>query len=364
MAKQWLAAVAAALWLAAGQAGAQGTLNIYNWNDYVSQEALDRFQRETGIAVRYDTYDSNETLDAKLRAGRSGYDLVVPTASPFFAQQIPAKLYREFDRAKLPNYRNLDPAVMRELDRFDPGNRFGVPHLSSTTGIGYNAERVSRIMADAPVFSLRMIFDPEIAKRFQSCGIVALDSPTDVFPAALSYLGLDPDSKDPAHLTRATELLMRIRPFVRKWHSSEYINDLANGDACVAFGYSGDIKQAAARAAEAKRANVRVEFAIPQEGALLSHDLWAIPADARNVDAAHKFVDFMLRPEIAALNSDAVGYPNAVPASKALVRPQIRDDPTVFVPAEIRAKLYTITPAARDYERLRTRAWSRVTTGR
>ena len=275
--------VAGLLLLAAGAAQAQNTLNIYNWNDYVSPQALERFERETGIRVRYDTYDSNETLDAKLRAGRSGYDLVVPTASPFLALQLAARLYQPFDRAKLSNFANLDPQVMRDLSRADPGNRFAIPHMSSLTGIGYNAERVGRVMADAPVFSLRMVFDPEIARRFQSCGLVMLDSPTDVFPAALAYLGLDPDSKDPAHLVRATELLMRIRPFVRKWHGSEYINDLANGDACVAFGYSGDIKQAAARAREAKRANVRVEFAIPQEGALLAHDVWAIPADARAI---------------------------------------------------------------------------------
>jgi len=361
--KRWILGGLLALAACAAQAQTT-TLNIYNWNDYVSPQALERFTRETGIRVRYDTYDSNETLDAKLRAGRSGYDLVVPTASPFLALQVPARLFQPFDRAKLSNYAGLDPQVMRELERADPGNRFAVPHMSSLTGIGYNAERVLRTMADAPVFSLRMVFDPEIARRFQSCGIVMLDSPTDVFPAALAYLGLDPDSKDPAHLARATEMLMRIRPFVRKWHGSEYINDLANGDACVAFGYSGDIKQAAARSREARRANVRVEFAIPQEGALLAHDVWAIPADARNADAAHRFVDFMLRPEIAALNTEAVGYPSAVPAARALVRAELRDDPTVFVPGEIRAKLYTITPASREYERQRTRAWTRVTTGR
>jgi putrescine transport system substrate-binding protein len=364
MRKGWIAGLAVAAVFAAGQAHAQGTLNIYNWNDYVAPDALERFQKETGIKVVYDTYDSNETLDAKLRAGKSGYDLVVPTASPFLAQQIPAKLYREFDRAKLPNFKNIDPAVLKQLDRSDPGNRFAVPHLASTTGIGYNIERIGRIMADAPVYSLRMFFDPDIVKRFQSCGVVMLDSPTDVFPAALAYLKLDPDSKSPDDLKRATDLVLRIRPYVRKWHSSEYINDLANGDACLAFGYSGDIKQAAARAVEAKKRDVRIEYAIPQEGSLLSNDVWAIPADARNVDAAHKFVDFMLRPEIAALNSDAVGYPNPVPASRALVRPEVRDDPTVFMPEEVRARLYTITPAARDYERLRTRAWTRVTAGR
>ncbi|MBI1243682.1 MAG: extracellular solute-binding protein [Alphaproteobacteria bacterium] len=364
MRKGWIAGLTVVAAFAATEVRAQGTLNIYNWNDYVSQEALDRFQKETGIKVVYDTYDSNETLDAKLRAGRSGYDLVVPTASPFLAQQIPAHLYQPFDRAKLPNFKNIDPVVLKQLERADPGNRYGIPHLASTTGIGYNIERISRIMADAPVYSLRMIFDPEIIKRFQSCGVVILDSPTDVFPAALAYLNLDPDSKSPENLKKATDLVMKIRPYVRKWHSSEYINDLANGDACLVFGYSGDIKQAAARAVEAKKREVRIEYAIPQEGAQLANDVWAIPADARNVDAAHRFVDFMLRPEIAALNSDAVGYPNAVPASRRLVRPEVRDDPTVFVPDEIRARLYTITPAKLDYERLRTRAWTRVTAGR
>jgi len=350
--------------LAAAPVAAQGTLNVYNWNDYIAPDALKKFTAETGIRVRYDTYDSNETLDAKLRAGRSGYDLVVPSASPFVALQIPAKLYRELDKSKIPNLAGVDPRVLADVAKADPGNKFVVPHLSSTTGIGYNAERVGRVMADAPVYSLRMIFDPEIAQRFRACGIVVLDSPTDVFPAALRYLGLDPDSKSIDDLNKATEMLMRIRPFVRKWHSSEYINDLANGDACVVFGYSGDIKQAAARAVEAKRAGVRVEYAIPQEGSLFTHDVWAIPADARNVDAAHRFIDFMLRPEIAAMNADFVGYPTPVTAARPLVPEPMRSDPTVFMPDEVRARLYTITPAARDYERARTRAWSRVTSGR
>ena len=363
MRNSWFVALLLAL-ASAFPAAAQTTLNVYNWNDYIAPEALRLFTRETGIRVRYDTYDSNETLDAKLRAGRSGYDLVVPSASPFFAQQIPARLFRELDRARLSNWNGLDPRTMRDLERYDPGNRFGVPHLSSTTGIGYNAERVGRIMADAPVFSLRMIFDPEIAARFRACGIVILDSPTDVFPAALRYLNLDPDSKSIEDLNRATELLLRIRPFVRKWHSSEYINDLANGDACVAFGYSGDIKQAASRAQEARRPGVRIEYAIPQEGALLTHDVWAIPADARNVEAAHRFVDFMLRPDIAAMNAAFVGYPTPVTAARPLVPEPMRSDPTVFMPEEVRARLYTITPANREYERARTRAWSRVTSGR
>ena len=347
----------------AGSAAAQGVLNIYNWNDYIDEQTLRKFEAETGIKVNYDLYDNNEILDAKLRAGRSGYDLVVPSASPFLAQQIPAGLYRKIDRSKLSNWRNLDPEIMRQLETYDPGNQYAAPWMWGTTGIGYNAERVLKIMPDAPVYSLRILFDPAVVARFKSCGVVILDSPTDVIPAALTYLGLNPDSKSADDLARATDLLTKIRPFVRKWQSSEYINDLANGDICLAFGFSGDIKQAASRAAEADR-GVRVEYAIPAEGALMWTDTWAIPADAGNVDNAHRFIDFVLRPEIAAANTNFIGYANAVPASLAGVDAAIKGDPTIYPPPEVRRRLYTITPADRVYERQRTRAWTRITTGR
>ncbi len=344
-------------------AGAQTRLNIYNWNDYIAEETLRKFEAETGIKVTYDVYDSNEVLDAKLRAGRSGYDLVVPTASPFLAQQIPAKLYRPIDKSKLANYANLDPGLMKQLENYDAGNRHAVPWMWGTTGIGYNAEKVMRIMPDAPVYSLRMLFDPEIVSKFQRCGVVILDSPTDVIPAALAYLGRNPDSHDPRDLEAAVDMFSKMRRFVRRWHSSEYINDLANGDACLVFGYSGDIKQAASRAEEADK-GVRVEYAIPQEGALVWTDTWAIPADARNVEAAHRFLDFVLRPEIAALNSSFIGYANGVPKSLPMIEPEVRNDPTIYPPDELRRRFYTISAPDRAYERLRTRAWTRITTGR
>lgn len=354
---------AAMLALLGGEADAQGVLNIYNWNDYIDEKTIERFEAETGIKVRYDVYDSNEVLDAKLRAGRSGYDLVVPSASPFLALQIPAKLYQPLDRAKLPNYRNLDPALMKQLERYDPGNQYAIPWMWGTTGIGYNAERVLRIMPDAPVYSLRMIFDPAIVSRFKSCGVIILDSPTDVIPAALKYLGRDPDSKSADDLAAATDVLMKIRPSVRRWQSSEYINALANGDACLVFGFSGDIKQAARRAAEAGN-GVRVEYSIPSEGALVWTDTWAIPADAANVENAHRFLDFVMRPDIAALNTNYIGYANAIPASLEKVDPEIKGDPTIYPPEEVRQRFYTITPADRAYERQRNRAWTRITTGR
>ena len=217
-------------------------------------------------------------------------------------------------------------------------------------------------MPDAPVHSLKVLFDPAVVSRFRGCGVTMLDSPTDVVPAALAYLGRDPDSQSAESLQAATDALAKIRANVRKWDSADYINALANGDTCLVLGYSGDVKQAARRAAEARR-GVRIEFAIPAEGAQLAVDAWAIPVDARNVANAHRFLDFVLRPEIAALNTNAIGYANAVPASLPMVDPAIRNDPAVYPPEEIRARLYTISPATRAYERQRTRAWTRITTG-
>ena len=356
-------AAAIAAWLGAAPAAAQQTLNVYNWNDYIDDKTIERFEAETGIKVRYDVYDSNEVLDAKLRAGRSGYDLVVPTASPFLAQQIPGKLYQPLQRDKLTNYGNLDPELMAQLAKYDPGNRHAIPWMWGTTGIGYNAERVLRTMSNAPVYSLAILFDPAIVSKFKSCGVVILDSPTDVVPAALAYLGRNPDSHSDEDLEAAAKVLQAIRPYVRRWHSSEYINDLANGDACLTFGYSGDIKQAASRAKEAGKP-FTVEYAIPQEGALVWIDAWAIPADARNVDAAHRFLDFVLRPEIAALNSNFIGYANAVPGSRDQLEAAVRQDPTIYPPEEFRKRFYTISAPDRAYERRRTRAWTRITTGR
>ncbi|MBV8536316.1 MAG: polyamine ABC transporter substrate-binding protein [Alphaproteobacteria bacterium] len=357
-------AALALMWIVGAPAQSQtgGSLNIYNWNDYINDETLRRFEAETGVKIRYDLYDANETLDAKLRAGHSGYDLVVPTASPFLALQVKAKLYRPLDKAMLKNYGNLDPQLMQQLTADDPGNQHAIPWMWGTLGIGYNSALIPKLMPGAPVNSLKMLFDPAVVAKFKSCGVVILDSPTDVFPAVLSYLGRAPDSKKKEDLDAATDALMKIRPFVRKFHSSEYINDLANGDACLAFGFSGDIKQAAKRAVEAHK-DYKVVYSIPQEGSQVWIDTWAIPADAEHVDAARLFLDFVLRPDIAALNSNKIGYANGVPASRPLIDPAIRDDPTIYPPDEVRLRLYTISPPDRAFERVRTRAWTRVTTG-
>ena len=247
---------------------AQGSVNVYNWSDYIAENELKAFTKDTGIRVNYTTYDSNEILDAKLRTGRSGYDVVVPTASPFLVRQLSAGLFQPLNRTKLKNWGNLDPEIMAALAKYDPGNVHAIPWMWGTTGIGYNVAEIKKRMPDAPVDSLRMIFDPAVVAKFKDCGVMMLDSATDVFPAALKYLGLDPDSKSPDDLMRAVEVLKAVRPFIRKFHSSEYLNALAGGNICLAFGYSGDVFQARNRAAMAKDKQ-DIAYAIPKEGSLL-----------------------------------------------------------------------------------------------
>ena len=248
-----IALTGCALFAAGGLAHAQSkVVNVYNWSDYIAEDTIANFEKETGIKVVYDVYDSNDILETKLLAGKTGYDVVVPTNN-YLARLIQAGVLGKLDKAKLPNLQYMDKELMARMANYDPGNEHAVIYLWGTTGIGYNTRSLMRAMPDAPVYSLRMIFDPAIVSRFRSCGVIVLDSPTDVFPAALAYLGLDPDSKNPADLEKATAALQAIRPFVRRWHSSDYINALASGDACLAFGFSGDVKQAARRAAESRQ---------------------------------------------------------------------------------------------------------------
>jgi putrescine transport system substrate-binding protein len=348
---------------AASPALAQKQVNVYNWSDYIAEDQLKAFSQQTGIKVNYTTYDSNEILDAKLRAGRSGYDVVVPTASPFLVRQLAAKLYQPLDKTKLKNYGNLDPKIMAELAKYDPGNTHAIPWMWGTIGIGYNVPEIKKRMVNAPVDSLAMVFDPAIVSRFMDCGVMMLDSPTDVFPAALKYLALDPDSKDPAELKRAAEVLKAIRPFVRKFHSSEYINALAAGDICLAFGYSGDILQARDRAAKAARKQ-EIAYGLPKEGAMLWIDAAAIPKDAPDPVEAHRFLDFMMEPKVAADSSTLTGYANANVPATALLDRAITGNPWIYPPAEARAKLYTITAANAEQTRERTRLWTAIKTGR
>ncbi len=345
------------------QLAAQGQVNVYNWSDYIAEDQLKAFAKDSGIRVNYTTYDSNEILDAKLRTGKSGYDIVVPTASPFFVRQLAAGIYQPLDKSKLKNWGNLDPDIMGALAKYDPGNAHAVPWMWGTTGIGYNVAEIRKRMPDAPVDSLRMIFDPAVVAKFKDCGVMMLDSATDVLPAALKYLGLDPDSKKTEDLTKAADVVKAVRPFVRKFHSSEYINALAGGNICLAFGFSGDIFQARDRAAKA-RDKQEIAYAIPKEGSLLWIDVAAIPKDAPNPANALRFLDFMLDPRVAAASSEITGYANANKAAFALLPKEISANPLIYPPAEVRAKFYTITAGTADQVRERTRLWTNVKTGR
>jgi putrescine transport system substrate-binding protein len=356
--------IAAALSAAPPAAGGDSRLNVYNWSDYIAPGTIPKFEAESRIKVTYDVYDGNEVLEAKLLTGRSGYDVVVPSASPFMARQIAAKVYRMLDKQRLPNWQNLDPQILELVATADPGNQYGVPYLWSHTGIGYNEVQLRVALGEgASTDTLALIFDPTVASKLASCGISLLDTPQEVFPAALAYLGLDPKSRNLGDLDRAFGVLEKIRPYIRKFHSSQYINDLANGDLCVALGYSGDVVQARNRAREAGN-NVAVAFRVPKERAMMSVDMLGIPADAPHPENALRFIDYLLRPAVIADITNAVTYPNPNLLATVLVKPEIRDDPAVYPPEDVRRRFYIDAPAPADYERARTRAWTRLKSGR
>lgn len=338
------------------------TVHIYNWSDYIGETTLEDFQRETGIKPVYDVFDSNETLEGKLLAGGSGYDVVVPS-NHFLGKQIRAGAFQKLDKSKLSNWDNLDPALLKQLQKNDPGNAHAVPYLWGTNGIGYNVEKVRAALGVERIDSWAAVFEPANIEKLASCGVAFLDSPDEMFPAMLAYLGLNPNSENPADYQKAEEKLLAVRPHVRYFHSSKYVSDLANGNICVAVGYSGDIFQAAARAEEAGN-GVEIAYAIPSEGANLWFDMLAIPVDARNVDEAHAFIDYLLRPEVIAAVSDYVGYANPNPAAGALMDQDVRNDPSVYPPQAVLDRLYVSAELPRDIQRLMTRSWTRVKTGR
>ena len=347
-------------------------LHVYNWSDYIAPDTITNFTKETGIIVTYDVYDGNEVLEAKLLAGHSGYDVVVPSASPFLARQITAGAYLPLDKAKLPNLENLDPHMLALVAIADPGNRYGVPYLWSVTGLGFNPAMLSRALGPPPEApsdaqgvprdSLALVFDPDIAARLDRSGIEIIDTPQEVMPAALTYLGINHGSRDPAALDHAAALLERVRPYIRRFHSSQYINDLAAGDICIALGYSGDVIQARNRAREAG-SPVEIAFRVPREGSMMATDMLAIPKDAPHPDNAHRFINYILRPDVIARITDTVSYPNPNLAATALVDPEIREDPGIYPPPSVMQRLYLDEPVPRAYEKLRTRVWNRIKTG-
>jgi putrescine transport system substrate-binding protein len=343
-------------------AGEEQVVNVYNWSDYIDPAMLEKFTAETGIKVNYDVFDSNEVLETKLLAGNTGYDVVVPTAS-FLERQIKAGVFRKLDRSKLPNWSNLDPEILQRVALHDPGNEHAVVHMWGTDGIGYNESKIKAIMRDAPVDSMNIVFDPKIISKFKDCGVSVLDAPSDVVSVALAFLGKDPNSQDPADLKLVEERLMAIRPYIRMIHSSQYIDALANGEICLAFGWSGDVLQARDRAEEAGQGNV-IKYAVPKEGTIIWFDMYAIPADAPHPDTAHAFINFMMTPEVAAANSNFVNFATGNAASLPLVDEAVRNDPGIYPPPEVMAKLFPDLSETDEYTRLLNRTWTRFTTGK
>ncbi|MFL6805817.1 MAG: polyamine ABC transporter substrate-binding protein [Xanthobacteraceae bacterium] len=359
------AALATALVLfAANVAQAQQKrVNFYNWSDYIDPAVLKDFTRETGIEVTYDTFDANEILETKLLAGKSGYDVVVPTAY-FLERQIKAGVFHKLDKSKLPNLANAWPDIAKRLAAYDPGNQYAVNYMWGTTGIGYNVNKARDILGpDFKIDSWELVFNADNLAKFKDCGVYMLDSSDDIFPAALNYLGLNPNSKDAADLQKAADLVTKVRPSVRKFHSSEYLNALAGGEICLVVGWSGDVKQAQKRATEAKT-GIEIGYSIPKEGAQMFFDNLAIPKDAKNPDAAHALIDYLLRPEIAARNSAYVSYANGNLASQKFISKAVLEDPSIYPDAATMQRLYTITPQDQKTLRLTNRLWTKVKTGK
>lgn len=336
-------------------------VRVYNWSDYIDESILEDFTKKTGIKVVYDVFDSNEVLETKLLAGGSGYDIVVPTG-PFLSRQISAGVFQKLDKSKLPNSKHLWPLILERTAIYDPGNEYSINYMWGTTAIGYNEGKIKERMPDAPVNSWDLVFKPEIVAKFKDCGIYVLDAADDILPGVLNYLGLDPNTKNPDDLKKASELLQTIRPNILKFHSSEFINALANGDACIAIGYSGDILQARDRADEAKNGQT-IKLSIPKEGAQMWFDQMAIPADAKNVEEAHAFLDYIMTPEVIAKASNFTNYANGNLGSHAFLDPEVKGDTAIFPDDETLKRLFVKTAYDAKTQRVVTREWTKIVTG-
>lgn len=341
-------------------------VNVYNWSDYIAEDTVANFEKETGIKVNYDMYDGNETLETKLLAGSSGYDVVVPSAS-FMERQIKTGVYQKLDKSKLPNLANMDKEIADRAALHDPGNEHSVVYMWGTTGIGYNAEKVTKAVGNTATDTWALVYDPKNASKLKGCGIALLDSPSEIVSTVLTYIGKDPNSQSPDDLAKAEETLLKIRPYIRYIHSSQYINDLANGEICVAVGYSGDILQARDRATEAAEQNkttpITIKYAVPKEGTIIWFDMLGIPKDAPHPGNAHAFIDYVMKPEVAAAISNYVNYANGNAASLAMVDDGVKNDPGVYPPPEVKAKLFPDLSETEEFTRLLNRTWTRFRTG-
>ncbi|RWP57359.1 polyamine ABC transporter substrate-binding protein [Mesorhizobium sp.] len=358
----WLSATSAFLALFTLGAHAQDrVVNVYNWSDYIDSSIIDDFTKETGIKVTYDTFDSNELLETKLLAGGSGYDVVVPTAN-FLARQIQAGVFQKLDKSKLPNISNMWDVVSERTTKYDPGNEYSINYMWGTVGLGYNVKKVQEALGTDKIDSWDVFFNPEKLAKLKDCGVYVLDSPSDILPNAFKYLGIDPETKSPDDFAKAEEVMLKIRPYIRKFHSSEYINALANGDICLAVGWSGDVFQARDRATEANQ-GVEIAYSVPKEGAEMWFDQMAIPADAPHVAEAHEFLNYIMKPEVIAKASNFVFYANGNKASQQFIDKEILEDPAIYPDEATLAKLFTITPYDSKTQRVVTRTWTRIVTG-
>ena len=352
----------------AGPSGAPGAgpeekvLNVYNWSDYIEPSVLEQFTKQTGIKVNYDVFDANEVLETKLLTGHTNYDVVVPSA-PFLKRQISAGVFQKLDKSQLPNLKNLDPDMLKQIGVYDPGSQYSVPYLWITSGPGYNVAKIKERMPEAPVDSLRMFYDPAVVAKFKDCGVSVLDAPSEVVGTVLIYLGKDPKSESLEDLKAAETVLLSIRPYLRYVHSSRYIDDLANGETCLALGWSGDIKQAGDRARDAGK-GIEIKYFIPKEGTIMNFDMLAVPADAPHPHNAHLFINYLLEPDVAAKNSNLVKYANINTPSTPMLVDAVKGDPNIYPPPDIQAKLVPEPPRSQEYQRQLTRSWTRFKTGK
>lgn len=362
-----LAGAAMAAFLVAGVASAdEKVVNVYSWADYIDPATLEGFTKETGIKVVYDTMDSNEVLETKLYAGHSGYDVVDPTG-PNLKREIAAGVFQPLDKARIPNLKHGWDKVFQRLAFYDPGNQYAVNYMWGTTGIGYNVDMARKRLGEAPIDSWSIVFKPENLAKFADCGVSILDTPDELIPPALKYLGLDPDSKNPKDIAKAGELLKAIRPHVRTFSSSGYLSALSSGDLCLVVGWAGDVIQARNRAIEAHAKSpdsplVDIRYVVPKEGALIWVDGWAIPKDAQHVEEAHAFIDYVMRPEVAARNTEFISYATGNLAAQKFIKPEILKDPAIFPDEATMARLFTTTAPDAKIQKLWTRTWTNIKT--
>ncbi|MEN9435133.1 MAG: hypothetical protein RLZZ422_2722 [Pseudomonadota bacterium] len=362
--KALLLATTLALGLATSAVADEKVVNVYNWSDYIDPAYLKKFEETTGIKVNYDVYDSNEMLEAKLMAGGSGYDVVFPSAN-FLARQLQAGIYTELDKSKIANYGNLDPKMLEDMKVHDPDNKYGVPYTWGTLGIAYNKKMIAdRLGAETKIDSWDYLLKPENAAKLKDCGLALMDAPSDVVSVAMHYAGVkDPNSEESADLDKAMEVLKAIRDNVKYFSSSKPISDLANGEICIAIGFSGDMLQSQTRAKEAGK-GVEIEYVIPKEGTQIWFDNMAIPADAKNKDNAYTFINFILEPETSAAISNMVSYPSPNTKALPLLKDEIKNNPSIYPSAEVQAKLFPSKAHSAGFDRKLSRAWTALKTDR